>query len=165
VGVGANIGNSGAQAATAWAEQFKRTLANAPVAVDGYTFNGSQVYRVPGTGVKLFASGGYTGSGGKYEPAGVVHKGEFVVPKHMVNQSTGLPYADAFGQIAQGYSGGGYVRPAPVARVPSTMIVELSPIDRALLAANGNVVVTLDGKVIADSVNSANTQSSRRATN
>jgi len=27
-----------------------------------------------------FAEGGYTGSGGKYEPAGVVHKGEYVIP-------------------------------------------------------------------------------------
>lgn len=34
-------------------------------------------------GVK-FAEGGYTGSGGKYEPAGVVHKGEYVIPKRMV---------------------------------------------------------------------------------
>ena len=28
-----------------------------------------------------FAEGGYTGHGGKYEPAGTVHKGEFVVDK------------------------------------------------------------------------------------
>lgn len=38
-----------------------------------------------------FASGGYTGAGGKYEPAGIVHRGEYVVPKQHVNQSTGLP--------------------------------------------------------------------------
>jgi hypothetical protein len=28
-----------------------------------------------------FATGGYTGDGGKYEPAGIVHRGEFVVTK------------------------------------------------------------------------------------
>lgn len=33
-----------------------------------------------------FAEGGYTGSGGKYEPAGVVHRGEFVMPAHAVNR-------------------------------------------------------------------------------
>lgn len=38
-----------------------------------------------------FATGGFTGVGGKYEPAGIVHKGEYVVPKEQVNQSTGLP--------------------------------------------------------------------------
>lgn len=41
--------------------------------------------------VPQFASGGFTGRGGKYEPAGIVHKGEYVIPKQYVNQSTGLP--------------------------------------------------------------------------
>jgi hypothetical protein len=31
----------------------------------------------------LFADGGYTGSGGKYQPAGIVHRGEYVVPQSM----------------------------------------------------------------------------------
>lgn len=34
-----------------------------------------------------FAEGGYTGEGGKYEPAGIVHRGEWVAPKWMVKQS------------------------------------------------------------------------------
>jgi tape measure domain-containing protein len=38
-----------------------------------------------------FASGGYTGAGGVHEVAGIVHKGEYVVPQSMVDQSTGLP--------------------------------------------------------------------------
>lgn len=38
-----------------------------------------------------YANGGYTGAGGKYEPAGIVHRGEYVLPKEQVNQSTGLP--------------------------------------------------------------------------
>jgi len=33
---------------------------------------------------KGYASGGYTGPGGKYEPAGVVHKGEYVIPADML---------------------------------------------------------------------------------
>jgi hypothetical protein len=33
-----------------------------------------------------FAEGGYTGAGGKYEPAGVVHRGEFVMPQETVNR-------------------------------------------------------------------------------
>lgn len=41
--------------------------------------------------VPQFAEGGFTGRGGKYEPAGIVHKGEYVVPKEYVDQSTGLP--------------------------------------------------------------------------
>jgi len=34
-------------------------------------------------GSLFFAEGGYTGTGGKYEPAGIVHKGEYVVPSWM----------------------------------------------------------------------------------
>lgn len=38
-----------------------------------------------------WSDGGYTGAGGKYEVAGIVHRGEYVLPKESVNQSTGLP--------------------------------------------------------------------------
>lgn len=38
-----------------------------------------------------WAEGGFTGRGGKYEPAGIVHRGEYVVPKEQVDQNTGLP--------------------------------------------------------------------------
>lgn len=34
----------------------------------------------------MFASGGYTGAGGKYEPAGIVHKGEYVFSQEDVNR-------------------------------------------------------------------------------
>ena len=38
-----------------------------------------------------WADGGFTGMGGKYEPAGIVHRGEYVLPKEQVNQATGTP--------------------------------------------------------------------------
>lgn len=51
----------------------------------------------PNTLVKLlnggFATGGYTGRGNPNEVAGVVHRGEYVIPADQVNQSTGLPKA------------------------------------------------------------------------
>lgn len=43
-----------------------------------------------------WSAGGYTGRGGMYEPAGIVHKGEYVLPKRMVNQATGLPREGIF---------------------------------------------------------------------
>jgi TP901 family phage tail tape measure protein len=98
-----------------------------------------------------FASGGYTGRGGKYEPAGVVHRGEYVVPKQHVNQSTGLPYADAMGRMmpasapaTSSYANGGLVG--------GGMMVSLSPDDRALLrgvGASGDIVVAVDSREIA----------------
>lgn len=49
--------------------------------------------------INSYDSGGFTGVGGKYEPAGIVHKGEYVIPKEHVNQSTGLPKAGVGGNI------------------------------------------------------------------
>jgi len=47
--------------------------------------------------VPEFADGGFTGNGGKYDAAGIVHAGEYVVPREQVNQSTGLPKNGALG--------------------------------------------------------------------
>lgn len=49
--------------------------------------NGKKVEVITGT----FASGGYTGPGGKNDVAGIVHAGEYVLPKEQVNQATGMP--------------------------------------------------------------------------
>lgn len=54
-------------------------------------------WRVSRVKFPRFADGGYTGAGGKYEPAGIVHKGEYVLPKEQVNQATGLPKEGALG--------------------------------------------------------------------
>jgi hypothetical protein len=53
-----------------------------------------------------FATGGYTGNGGKYEPAGIVHKGEYVIPAWMVKQNAGL--VAALENKRRGYANGGY---------------------------------------------------------
>lgn len=42
------------------------------------------------SGVQGFAEGGYTGNGGKYEPAGIVHKGEFVINKENTSKFRGI---------------------------------------------------------------------------
>lgn len=52
-----------------------------------------------------FATGGYTGYGGKYEPAGVVHKGEFVMTKEATKRiGVGNLY-----KMMRGYANGGVV--------------------------------------------------------
>lgn len=60
---------------------------------------------------KGFAGGGYTGDGGKYEPAGVVHGGEFVVDKERTSRFRPLLDAIHGGMLDHlpGYSGGGLV--------------------------------------------------------
>lgn len=54
-------------------------------------------FRVNRVSLPKFADGGYTGQGSKYQPAGIVHAGEYVVPREQVDQSTGLPKAGALG--------------------------------------------------------------------
>lgn len=44
-----------------------------------------------------FAEGGYTGTGGKYEPAGVVHRGEYVFDSTSTKQ-LGVPFLEALRQ-------------------------------------------------------------------
>ena len=46
-----------------------------------------------GGGSRGWAEGGYTGQGNPNQVAGVVHKGEYVLPQDMVDQSTGTPKA------------------------------------------------------------------------
>jgi len=56
-----------------------------------------------------FASGGYTGPGGKYQPAGVVHKGEYVLSK-AATSNLGVGNLDKLHATAKrGYATGGYV--------------------------------------------------------
>jgi lambda family phage tail tape measure protein len=56
-----------------------------------------------------FADGGYTGDGGKYQPAGVVHRGEYVFSKQAVGR-IGVGNLDAAHRSAlKGFASGGYV--------------------------------------------------------
>lgn len=66
--------------------------------------------QTPATG---FARGGYTGPGGKYQPAGIVHAGEFVLRQEVVRQAgmrRMLERLNRYGADAlQGYADGGFV--------------------------------------------------------
>ncbi|MFY0400774.1 hypothetical protein [Brevundimonas naejangsanensis] len=55
-----------------------------------------------------FSEGGYTGDGGKHEPAGLVHKGEYVFSQEAV-QRIGAARLDAMHKNLKGYSLGGLV--------------------------------------------------------
>lgn len=58
------------------------------------------------------AEGGYTGDGGKYEPKGVVHGGEYVFSK-AATQKLGIANLEALHRQAKGYAGGGFVGVTP----------------------------------------------------
>ncbi|EFX92058.1 phage tail tape measure protein, lambda family [Actinobacillus ureae ATCC 25976] len=62
-----------------------------------------------------FATGGYTGDGGKFTPAGIVHKGEYVITKEATSR-IGLDYLNYLNYGRRGFANGGGVA---VPRVPS----------------------------------------------
>lgn len=74
-------------------------------ALGGLFGGGSGSFMVGNQSFPKFASGGYTGSGGKYEPAGVVHKGEFVFDQAAVNRIG----VSNLRRLQKGYADGGPV--------------------------------------------------------
>lgn len=72
-----------------------------------------------------FSSGGYTGPGGKYEPAGIVHKGEVVFSQADVAMMGGAGRVNSMRPTFKGYADGGIVTSG------TTM-----PIDRQYSIAN-----------------------------
>lgn len=72
-----------------------------------------------------FAGGGWTGWGGKYDPAGIVHRREYVTPMEVTAQPGVLPFLEALrkygNKVLPGYAGGGLVGALalPTARMPA----------------------------------------------
>ena len=84
-------------------------------------FGGGQAAAALGS-VGLFDRGGYTGPGGKYAPAGIVHAGEFVFSQDAVNR-LGVANLDALHRSAlRGYASGGVVTPAPMPRLQRSSV-------------------------------------------
>lgn len=115
--------------------------------------------------VGQFATGGFTGRGGRMEPAGIVHRGEYVIPKQFVNQSSGMPDPSFLAQMQSGmrnYFAGGFVGGGGMAGGDGSVMVELSPYDRKLLENAGNVQLRLNGRVVAEATNQNNFNQARR---
>lgn len=58
----------------------------------------------------LYDRGGYTGPGGKHQPAGIVHKGEVVWSQDDVSRAGGVAVVESMRLGARGYAGGGHVQ-------------------------------------------------------
>lgn len=85
-------------------------------------FGGGGKSSFPSAPGGLYSDGGYTGDGGKYQPAGVVHKGEYVMDAATVRKAGGPAAMEAIRRGLKGYANGGYVGAmpsVPALRVPS----------------------------------------------
>ena len=69
------------------------------------TPSSGQSFGVPSYRPSGYDVGGYTGHGGKYEPAGIVHRGEFVFTK----ESTSRIGVSNLYRLMRGYASGGLV--------------------------------------------------------
>lgn len=77
-----------------------------------------------------FSEGGYTGAGGKYEAAGVVHRGEYVLSA-AATRALGIGNLDALHTSAlRGYANGGFVgtsaAPLIAAPIQATQAVNIN---------------------------------------
>lgn len=111
-----------------------------------------------------FAEGGYTGDGGKYDAAGIVHRGEWVAPKWMVKQNP-VTFANLehyrrsgsngrSGNAMIGFAEGGYAtKNAEMAAATIGSPIELSESSARMIAdmiaAKGITIVQLD-KALSD---------------
>ncbi|MCF4467853.1 tape measure protein [Acinetobacter baumannii] len=65
---------------------------------------------IAGQTIAGFSDGGFTGSGGKYQPAGIVHKGEVVWSQEDIKRWGGVSVVESMRQSnPSGYANGGYV--------------------------------------------------------
>lgn len=71
-----------------------------------------------------YAEGGFTGSGGKYQPAGIVHKGEYVAPQHVMKNPAAQPHISALESMRlKGYADGGFVMNQSTASANNSLLV------------------------------------------
>jgi len=86
------------------------------------------------TSYAAYDDGGYTGAGGKHDPAGIVHKGEFVFTKEATQR---IGVSNLY-DMMRGYATGGYVG-------NSAQPIYSSGVNRA--TGNGNMVIQVNAPV------------------
>ena len=114
----------------------------------------------------LFAYGGYTGHGGKFEPKGVVHGGEFVFTKE-ATAKLGIGNLYRLMNSTRGYASGGFVG-SLAGKVPSTPVttssssgVNITVVNQITVTGNGDAVLAQAMKEAAEQGTEAGAQKAR----
>jgi hypothetical protein len=124
---------------------------NTPFVVAAGALGAAQVAAIAASPPPQFAEGGFTGRGGKYEVGGIVHKGEWVAPKAMVESPNFAPIlamleaARQRGTYAEGGIVGGGDAPAGFDGVTS----RLDSINNQLAAALNRPVIVDAREVVS----------------
>lgn len=109
----------------------------------GGSGGGGGLFGILAKGIFGFAEGGYTGSGAKHEPAGIVHKGEYVLSKAAVSR-LGVANLNRLHEGAlKGFADGGLVGAAPIA-APALPAAGVGNVQN-MNAVNQSVTVNVQG--------------------
>ena len=114
------------------------TVSTAPADTSGMTRE-QLIDAIPG-----FATGGFTGHGAKYQPAGVVHAGEFVLRQEVVRQAGMLAFLEHLNRTGRlpGYASGGMVTPRVSSAATSSatpVVLDLGTLGRYSTSAESEV--------------------------
>lgn len=102
--------------------------------------------RIGGLLTPSFSEGGFTGPGGKYQPAGVVHAGEYVMPKAVVDRVGVGALAGLHRSALRGYSDGGLVGGAAAVRKATSAAPRAAAAAAALqVTINSPITVNASG--------------------
>ncbi|VDG77355.1 tail length tape measure protein [Actinobaculum suis] len=107
---------------------------------------------VQGVRSRMYASGGWTGPGHKYQPAGIVHANEFVFPSDVVSKY-GASYFYQMLTALRGYSSGGHVEPVP--SLPAPIPVVAFPDRFELVGGEISGTIGVDGRLIDGRISGA----------
>lgn len=96
-----------------------------------------------------YDDGGYTGQGGKRQPAGVVHKGEVVWSQADIARAGGVGVVEAMRRGMRGYADGGFVGGSQRVRAATSPETSHIPTRSMRYGGNGNTVINVgvDGRV------------------
>lgn len=130
-----------AQIAAAKAPAELTVLGGIPVGAALLAAGYANAAMVGGMALAGFSSGGYTGDGGKFEPKGVVHGGEFVLRKEVVQLPGMRDYLEGLNK--RGYATGGYVGSSAVAASPGFTMPAVA--DGATAAPRISIHISGDG--------------------
>lgn len=158
------FGGIAADLANMFGNAFERQMARNPIAINGYLLEGQQVYRVPGTSLRMFSKGGYTGNRGVNEVAGITHGREFVI-NAADTARLGLPFLNALNSGGNPMPGATTSAPVNSGGGSRIMVVELSSYDRQLLMESGHVEVRIGDRDIAQSNGRSNMNRASRGSN
>jgi lambda family phage tail tape measure protein len=99
------------------------------------TSSAGQSFAVPSFRPPGYDVGGYTGHGGKYEPAGVVHRGEFVFTKESTSR---IGVANLY-RLMRGYASGGLVGGGSAAGAGMGGISVYAPVSISQQGSDGSI--------------------------